>query len=158
EPVSRRAAPDAAGPAASAELLREPPFLAWAPDAEALEPFVGEIAAVRDSPLVLNELQQRERVHEIIRRAVRALYPATVLARRLDGTAYVLAETGRAAIADRALATAALLRARPEEAYESPFVSGLVERALGTLLSADVARQTEQRRSALVATPAEYLR
>jgi hypothetical protein len=163
EPVSRhtpRSAADEAATlaAASADLLREAPFAAWAPDAEAIAPFVEEIAALRDSPIVLNEIQQRERVREVIRRGARALYPAAALARRLEGTAYVLAETGRTAVARLALATAELLRVRPEEAYEAPFVIGLVERALGTLLSADVARRTEERRSALVATPGEYLR
>jgi len=163
EPLSRHIPPPApgdAGPpaAASAELLREAPFAAWAPDAGATAPFVEEIAALRDSPLVLNELQQRERVRDVIRRGARTLYPATALARRLEGTAYVLAETGRTAVARLALATAVLLRVRPDEAYDAPFVIGLVERALGTLLSGDVARRTEERRSALVATPGEYLR
>lgn len=163
EPVSRHVPPptrDDAGAlaVASAPLLREAPFAAWAPDPAATAPFVEEIGAVRDSPLVLNETQQRERVHEIIRRSARALYPAAPLARRLEGSAYVLAETGRTAVARQALAVAVLLRARPDEAYETPFVIGLVERALGTLLSADVARRSEERRGALVATPGEYLR
>jgi hypothetical protein len=163
EPTSRHAPPpgaDDAGAlaAASEELLREPPFAAWAPEAGAIAPFVAEIEALRDSPLVLNELQQRERVREVIRRAARTVYPAAALARRLAGTAYVLGEGGRPAVARRALAVAVLLRARPDEAYETPLVIGLVERALGTLLSADVERRTEERRSALIATPGEYLR
>ena len=163
EPVSSQAPPPALDEArtlaaASAPLLGEAPFAAWGPGAEAAAPFVAEITALRDSPLVLNELQQRERVREVLRRAAEALYPAAALARRLEGTAYVLAETGRGPAARAALAIAALLRARPAEGYETPFVSGAVERALGTLLSADVARQTEERRSALVATPGEVLR
>jgi len=163
EPASRHASAPAADEASalaagSATLLREAPFAAWTPDPAVTGPFVEEIAALRDSPIVLNELQQRERVREVIRRGARALYPAETLARRLEGTAYVLAETGRTAGARTALATAALLRARPDEAYEAPLVIGLVERALGTLLSADVARRSEERRGALVATPGEYLR
>ena len=163
EPTSRHApppSPDEAGvlAAASGPLLGEVPFAAWVPESEVTAPFVEEIGALRDSPLVLNEMQQRERVREVIRRGARTLYPAASLARRLEGTAYVLAETGRPAVARLALATAVLLRVRPDEAYETPFVIGLAERALGTLLSADVARRTEERRSALVATPAEYLR
>ena len=163
EPASRHAAAPGADEATalaagSATLLHEAPFAAWAPDAAATGPFVEEITALRDSPIVLNELQQRERVREVIRRGARALYPPETLARRLEGTAYVLAETGKAAVARVALATAALLRARPDEAYEAPFVIGLVERALGTLFSADVARRSEERRGALVATPGEYLR
>src|SRR5688500_19196738 len=87
-----------------------------------------------------------------------ALYPAATLARRLEGSAYVLAESGKPGVARVALATAAQLRGRPDDAGESPFVIGLVERALGTLLSEDVARRSEERRSALVTTPGEYLR
>jgi len=163
EPVSRHAPPPTADDAralaaASAPLLTEAPFTAWAPDAEAAAPFVAEITGLRDSPLVLSEAQQRVRVGEVIRRGARAVYPAAILARRLDGTAYVLAESRRVPVARVALAVAALLRARPDEAYETPFLIGLVERALGTLLSADVARRTEERRSALVVTPGEYLR
>jgi len=163
EPLSSQAPPPGLDEArtlaaASAPLLGEAPFAAWGPGAEAAAPFVAEITALRDSPLVLNELQQRERVREVLRRAAEALYPAAAFARRLEGTAYVLAETGRGPAARAALAIAALLRARPAEGYETPFVSGAVERALGTLLSADVARQTEERRSALVATPGEVLR
>ena len=163
EPVSSHARPPTLDEArtlaaASAQLLKEAPFAAWVPGTEAAAPFVAEIVALRDSPIVLNELQQRERVREVLRRAAEALYPAAPLARRLEGTAYVLAETGRAAAARAALAIAVLLRERPAEGYETPFVSGAVERALGTLLSVDVARQTEERRSALVATPGEVLR
>ena len=159
EPVSRHvAAPDERDAAASASLLGEPPFAAWAPDRDAVASFADEIGALRDSPIVLNELQQRERVREVIRRAALSLYPAATLARRLEGTAYVLAESGKSAAARVALATATHLRTRPDDAGESPFVIGLVERALGTLLSANVARQSEERRSALVATPGEYLR
>jgi hypothetical protein len=163
EPVSSHAPPPAleearALAAASAQLLGEAPFAGWGPDAEAAAPFVAEIAALRDSPIVLNELQQRERVREVLRRGAQSLYPAPPLARRLAGTAYVLAETGRAAVARVALATAVVLRDRPEEGYETPFVIGAVERVLGTLLSADVARRSEERRSALVATPGEVLR
>lgn len=163
EPVSAQAPRPALDDAralasASAQLLGEAPFASWAPGADAAAPFVAEIAALRDSPLVLNELQQRERVREVLRRAAETLYPAATLARRLEGTAYVLAETGRVAAARLALATSVLLRDRPDEGYETPFVIGAVERALGTLLSADGARQTEERRSALVATPGEYLR
>jgi hypothetical protein len=163
EPVSRHAAPvpTAEAPAlvaAAAQLLEEPPFAGWAPPRDAAAPFVEAIAAVRDSPLVLSEVQQRERVRAVLRDAARALYPAEPTARRLEGSAYVLAERGRAAAARTALALAALLRARPEEAWESPFLSGLVERALGSLLSADIARRSEERRGALVATPGELRR
>src|SRR5262249_22757395 len=99
--------------AAAAALLEQPEVGSWLPRAEALAPFAEEIAGPRASPLVLSQLQQQDRVLEVVRRAVRALYPAPVFARRLEATAYVLAETGRAAAARQALAVARLLRERP---------------------------------------------
>src|SRR5207249_1859510 len=83
-------------------------------------PFVAEIAGLRDSPLVLSRLAEEERVREILGRAARVLFPPAVLARRLAGTAYLLAETGRALAARRALAVALVLGARPADAMEIP--------------------------------------
>src|SRR5439155_1294186 len=111
EPVSTRVtAPSAEESAAlisgSAALLEEPELRSWFPPPEAAAPFVAEIAGLRDSPLVLSRLAEEERVREILGRAARALFPPAVLARRLPGTAYLLAETGRPLAARRALAVA----------------------------------------------------
>jgi hypothetical protein len=163
EPVSPRAPAPAADEvttlvAASAALLDEPELASWLPEQAAVAPFVAEIGAVRESPIVLSPVQQQERVREIIRRATSALAPPAVLARRLAGTAYVLAETGRTAAARLALAVAASVRARPEQVADVPFAVALVERALGTVLAAETSRHDEERRSSLVMTPNEFLR
>ncbi|HYY06310.1 MAG TPA: hypothetical protein VE997_07015 [Candidatus Limnocylindria bacterium] len=163
EPVSTRvtapsAEESAALAAGSAALLEEPELRPWFPPPEAAAPFVEEIAGLRDSPLVLSRAAEEERVREILGRAARALFPPAVLARRLEGTAYLLAETGRAPAARRALAVALLLRARPADAMEIPLVAALVERAVGGLLAQATARAEEERRGALVVTPGQFLR
>ncbi|HZP42379.1 MAG TPA: hypothetical protein VFD84_12855 [Candidatus Binatia bacterium] len=163
EPVSRRVAAPADADAAalvagSVRLFDEPELASWWPPSEALAPFVGEIAAVRDSPLVLNRLQQEERLREVLGRAAATLIPVRVFARRLEANAYVFAETGRAEAARTALATAAALRARPAEAHAVPFVAGYVERALGRLLAEVTAEQEERAQSSLVVTPQEFMR
>jgi hypothetical protein len=163
EPVSARVtAPTAdespALVAGSAALVDEPELRGWQPTPEAAAPFVDEIAKVRESPLVLSRMAQDERIREVLRRAAATLYPPAVLARRLEGTAYVLAETGRPGPARAALAVAQLLRARPADAMEAPAVAALVERAVGTLLAETTAREQEARRGSLVVTPGQALR
>jgi hypothetical protein len=141
--------------AGAAALLEEPELRTWWPAPDAVAPFLEEIAAVRDSPIVLAPLQQQERLRAVLERAARELWPPPVLARRLDGLAYVLAETGRRQPARHALAVAARLRERPDTAADVPFVALLVQRALGSLLARAEARETEERRGALVLTPDE---
>lgn len=163
EPVSRRAAAPTteeapALVAGSAALLTEPELRGWHPTPEAAGPFVEEIRSVRESPIVLSRMAQEERVREVLRRAATTLFPPAALARRLEGTAYVLAETGRSAAARQALAVAAAIRTRPAEALDVPLVAMLVERAVGTLLAESTAREEEARRGSLVVTPGEALR
>jgi hypothetical protein len=163
EPVSARVAPpdadeSAALAAGSAALLGEPEFRSWYPAPEAVAPFAQEIAGLRDSPLVLSPMAEQERVREVVRRAAAALFPAAVLARRLEGTAYLLAETGRGPAARQALAVARLLRARPGEALDVPLIAALVERAVGGLVAETTRRQEDERRGSLVMTPGQYLR
>jgi hypothetical protein len=163
EPVSTRVKPPladehAALAADSAKLLEVPEFRTWWPEPAAAAPFVQEIAALRASPLVVSRAAQQERLLEILRRAAVTLIAPAVLARRLDGMAYVLAETGRGPLARQALAGAALLRARPDDAMGVPFVAAYVERALGGMMAEDVAEQEEERRGSLVMTPSEFMR
>ena len=163
EPVSTRITPpgaDEASPLAAngAALLQEPELRGWNPTPEAAKPFVEEIAGIRESPLVLSRMAQDERVREVLRRAATTLFPPAVLARRLEGTAYVLAETGRTHPARVALAVAQLVRARPADSIEVPFVAALVERAVGTLLAESTARDEEARRGSLVVTPGQLLK
>ena len=144
--------------ATSAALLEQPEFANWGPDAEEAAPFVSEIAGVRDSPLVLSPHQQEERVAEVLRRATHSLAAPLPMARRLEGTAYVLAETGRTPVARQALAIATTLREHPAQAPTVPFVAGFVRRALHGLVAAQTTRTQEERRGSLVMTPGEFVR
>ena len=163
EPRSARVPPPApeeveALVATSAALLEQPEFARWGPEPEETAPFVSEIADVRDSPLVLSPHQQEERVAEVVRRATQSLAPPFPLARRLEGTAYVLAETGRTTLARQALAVATALREHPVQLGTVPFVAAFVRRALHGLVAAETTRAQEERRGSLVVTPGEFLR
>jgi len=160
EPVSTRVRAPAADEVEalvdrSGTLLDEPELRAWWPAPDAVAPFLAEVEALRESPLVLSPAQQEERVAAVVRRAAAALFPPADLARRLAGTAYVLAETGRGEAAAQALAVAGVLRARPERAADVPLVATLVRGVLGRMLAAEESRQVEERRGALVLTPGE---
>ena len=95
---------------------------------------------------------------EVVRRATQSLAPPLPLARRLEGTAYVLAETGRATLARQALAVATALREHPVQLGTVPFVAAFVRRALHGLVAAETTRAQEERRGSLVVTPGEFLR
>jgi hypothetical protein len=159
EPVSARVeepAPDErdALVATSVALLEQPEVRAWWPSPEAAAPILAEVAEVRDSPIVLAPLQQEERLEAILRRAAAQLFPPDVTARRLAGTAYVLAETGRVPAARQALAVAAALRAAPAVA-DVPLLAALVRQGLGALFVGQEQQRSEERQSALVVTPGE---
>jgi len=162
EPVSAHApAPGSTEEAAalaadSVRLTEEPEFRGWGPDPEAAAPYVDEVDAIRQSPIVLTPLQQQERLREVLARAAAALYPPATLARRLAGTAYVLAETGRTAAARLALAVSAVVRDAPERAHEVPFVAALVGAGVEGIFGSTEA--APERQGALVLTPEEVLR
>jgi hypothetical protein len=142
---------------ATSDALLGLPELQWWPAPEAMAPFLDEIAAVRDSPLVLSELQQEERLRAILARAAAQLYPPSAMARRLEGTAYVLAGTGRVSQARQALAVAEAVRAGAS-ADQVPYLRLLVQQAMGAVYAAETSRRTEERRGSLVITPGEALR
>src|SRR5262249_39459771 len=144
--------------AASAALLGEPELRTWWPRPEATEPILAEIGAIRESPLVLSELQQEERLREVLARATSLLYSAPVTARRLRATAYVLAETGRVPAARQALAIAATLEAAPEGVAAVPLLQALAQQGLGAQLAAREAERRDERAGSLVLTPAELAR
>jgi len=137
-----------------APLLALPELRTWWPRPEAAAPFVEELTAVRDSPIVLGRMQQEERLAAVLARAAAELFPPDAVARRLEGTAYVLAETGRGAAARQALAAAQELRAGTRPA-DVPLLRALLQQALGTLLASEESRRQEERRGSLVLTPAE---
>lgn len=160
EPSSTRVTPPAddemaALVAGSAVLLQEPEIARWWPQPADAAPFLAEIAAVRDSPIVLNQVQQEERLAAMLTRATRTLYPPQKMARCFAATAYVLAETGRTAAARMALAVGRTLDAAPDAQRDIPVLVALTHQGLGRLAAASAAQQRSEREGALVMTPGE---
>ena len=87
----------------AADLLKEPEIAAWKfPPAE-IKPYVDEIKSIRESVLVLNRVQQEERINVIVERAVGELLGgerAGAIRRRLEDIAYYMARSGRREAAD----------------------------------------------------------
>jgi hypothetical protein len=163
EPVSSRVAPPAddeiaALVAGSAALLHEPEIARWWPPPAEAAPFLAEIADVRDSPIVLNQAQQEDRLAAVLARAVQALYPPPRMARCFAATAYVLAETGRTAAARTALAVARVLEDAVLAQRDVPILTALTHQGLGRLAAAGNAQRRAEREAALVLTPGEALR
>ncbi|MCW5893507.1 MAG: M23 family metallopeptidase [bacterium] len=143
-------------------LLREAPALlalpelrTWWPTPEAAAPFLAAIAGQRDSPIVLAPVQQEERLRSVLADAARALFPAAPTARRLEATAYVLAETGRVPAARQTLACAQALRAQPDAPDDVPLLAALVHQSIGAMLAMAQTQAQDERRDALVLTPQE---
>jgi hypothetical protein len=139
--------------AESDALASERELRSWWPRPEQAAPYLAELRAVRESPIVLTPVQQEERLREVLRQAARALYPPAVIARRLEATAFVFAETGRPDAARRALAVAATLRAHPDT--EIPLVQALTQQGLGAYMAATEAERRDERAASLVRTPDE---
>jgi len=140
--------------ATSAALLGEPELRVWWPTPESAAPVLAEMQEVRESPIVLAPVQQEERLEAILRRATETLFPPDVTARRLRGTAYVLAETGRVPAARQALAVAAVLDAAPT-VQDVPLLAALVRQGIGALFVGQEQQRSEERKGSLVMTPEE---
>src|SRR5260370_37692572 len=99
--------------APAADLLKDPEIAGGKfPPAE-IKPYVDEIKSIRESVLVLNRVQQEERINVIVERAVGELLGgerAGAIRRRLEDIAYYMARSGRREAAGWAAAAAALLR------------------------------------------------
>ncbi len=142
------------------ELLTEPELRTWFRPAEQLAPFLEEIAAIQDSPLVLNEAQQQERYEAIVARARESIFDGpqrAVWARRLTGMAHYFAATRRPARAAQAASVAAALGSdRP--VGDIPFVDQLVRTSLAFFVRAAAAEQAERSKESLIVTPQQARR
>jgi hypothetical protein len=143
----------------SARLLDEPELSGWVLDPDWLEPHLGELQELAESPLVLNRLQQIERREKALSGARRAIFGGEardVYLRRLEATAYFLRLDGREAAAHLALAVSdALSPDSGERVEEIPFVVALAARSFRAAEEARQARHREQQRTALIVKPGE---
>lgn len=137
-PVYARLAPEtiAADPTLldrSAELLALPELAGWFLDPPALQSDALELLQARETRLVVSDQTKAERVAALVDRVIDGHFDAEARERwqhRLEETAFVLVETGRAAEASVALAAALALADAARPARHVPFVRALVEKSL----------------------------
>jgi hypothetical protein len=140
----------------STRLLDEIEFTTWRLERAVLAPYVGGIAAARESPLVLSRPQQEERVRAVIARALCELFAGDAGAayrRRLEEMAYYLDATARRPLAMLALATARTLAASGSGGEGIPFFEELTRRSFGVVLEEDAARAREEEKGSVLVRP-----
>jgi hypothetical protein len=147
--------------AESAALLEQLEFRTWFFGPDTVASYLDEAQQIRNSPLVLNQVQQQERLREVVERAVEELWGGDRQAswvRRLDEMAYVFYASGRKEPATRALAVALALEASRHGGRDIPFCEALTRSSLAVFLEAAEQREQEQARSSLVVTPQQVAR
>jgi hypothetical protein len=156
-PLIARVAPDAAddttAAAEGAKLFDEIEFATWLLERETLAPYLDEIRAARESPLVLSRPQQEERVQAALKRAERELFggaQAAVYRRRLEEMAYVLHASGRRELARTAAATAASLA---RGATPLPFFTELLRRSVGAFVVEEEAKARAEAEGSVLVRP-----
>ena len=139
-------------------LLKEPEVAGWKFPPDQIKPYFDEIKSIQESVLVLNRVQQQERISSVVERAAGELLRgerAEAVRRRLEDLAYYMARSGRREAAGWAAAAAALLR-DDADASRVPFFNALVRTQLGAVLAEEQERAREEPR--LIMTPAEAMR
>jgi hypothetical protein len=156
-PLIARVAPGALTDTAAAvhggALLDEIEFITWLLERDVLAPYLAEIAAARESPLVLSRPQQEERVQAALGRARRELFGgdrAVVYRRRLEEMAYVLHASGRRDLALAAAATAGRLAGGDDT---TPFVIELLRRSVAALVAEDEAKARADAEGSVLVRP-----
>jgi hypothetical protein len=156
-PIYAELADEAAGEP-GLELLKEPEVLAWKFSAAAIKPYVDEIAEIQQSVIVLNPMQQEDRVGQVIEKAIDGFFSGAGsrrARRRLEDIAYYLAHTGRRHTGGYAAAAAARIR-DGADLKRIPFFQHLVRTMLGAVIAAQQEKEREEPR--LIMTPAEAMR
>ena len=147
--------------AESESLLKEPELRALLLRPEELEGYTEEWMQIVDSPLVLSEEQQRERIAELAKRAVAELFGGEVQAswvRRLDALAHTFHATGRAAEAKQALAAAIALEKSDAGGAGVPVLEALTRACLAFYTKLAEQRRAEEKKDSLIVTPEEAAR
>ena len=143
----------------SIQLAEEPEMQRWVFDAEQAKPYVEKISSAQESPLVLNQHQQKDRVSDVIKQAVAEVFSGEsgrAYARRLEETALYFAATERVASAQRALAVSLALQKEGASGSGIPFCEGLVQQSIGLHYTEEKQQQQEESKSSLIMKPSEF--
>ena len=143
----------------SVQLAEEPEMQRWVFDAEQAKPYVEKISSAQESPLVLNQHQQKDRVNDVIKQAVAEVFSGEsgrTYARRLEETALYFAATGRLESAQRALAVSLALQKEGASGSGIPFCEGLVQQSIGLHYTEEKQHQQEEAKGSLIMKPSEF--
>jgi hypothetical protein len=142
----------------SLELLKEPALLEWKLPSAMLTPYLEELNRANESTIVLNQMQQQDRVAQIVERAITDLLSAESgarIRRRFEDIAYHLLKNDKREEAGWAAAAAAKIL-DGAELKRLPFFVGFIRMQLGNLVVEEQQRAREEPR--LIVTPAEAMR
>ena len=143
----------------SIQLAEEPEMQRWVFDAEQAKPYVEKISSAQESPLVLNQHQQKDRVNDVIKQAVAEVFSGEsgqVYARRLEEMALYFTATGRVESAQRALAVSLALQKEGASGSGIPFCEGLVQQSIGLHYTEEKQHQQEESKGSLIMKPSEF--
>jgi hypothetical protein len=138
--------------ASSGQLLEVKEFQGWHLPPEALQKYREEVKRTAESPIIVSQATQQERVEAVQKRTLREIFPPDLCARyrsRLEEMAYLLWQTKRVEEAKRAFASALALQGEEIDAAEHPLLRALFTRSL------EMAEALEQQEAGrvTVATP-----
>lgn len=142
----------------SVDLLKEPDIAKWKLPNDLIAPFVEELNRAGESTIVLNPLQQQERIAGIIERAAAQLLAGETgarIRRRFEGAAYYMLKNGQRGPAGWAAAAAARIRDGADPA-RVPLLLAFIRMQLGAVVAEEQQRAREEPR--LIVTPAEAMR
>jgi hypothetical protein len=143
----------------SAPLLQEPELQLWMLDHERAHHYTDKISQVQESPLILNRLQQQDRLQTVIDSAIIEVFsgdPGLAYARRLEETAFYLAATDREEAAKRALAVSLALKRSTQGGKGIPFCEELVRQSIAMHYHEEKQHEQEESRGSLIMRPAEF--
>jgi hypothetical protein len=142
----------------SLDLLKEPALLEWKLASALVAPYVEELNRANESTIVLNQMQQQDRVVQIVERAITDLLSAESgarIRRRFEDIAYYLLKNGKREEAGWAAGAAAKIR-DVADLKRVPFFVGFIRMQLGHVVAEEQQRAREEPR--LIVTPAEAMR
>lgn len=154
-------AADAKALETSGMLMAEPELRLWVLGHDVLGPYIEEWDEIRNSPIVLTEPQQHERMAELGDKAADNIYGGEMKAswvRRLEEMAYTFYSTDRVDQARSALAAAMALERSDKGGSDVPLLKGLAGACLGAHIQVHKEQQAEEQKSSLIVSPADAAR
>ena len=145
--------------ARSAELLDEKEFRTWFLGPDEIRPYLDEVSSAQETPLVLNQAQQADRVREILERAVTLQFAGerrASYARRLFEMAYYLSASGRDDPARQGLSVALVLAETERPVHDIPFCVHLVRASLAAWYQMSAQQEAERAKTSLIVTPQQF--